>query len=109
MPKQMHPTVLAEKMKAGEPLFLLDVRQQWEHDYASLPGDVLIPLHELGERIGEVNPPEGSTVVVYCHHGMRSLSGAAILEAKGFGECYSLSGGIEAWSQLIDPTVRRYG
>lgn len=109
MPKQMHPSVLAEKLQAGEPVYLLDVRQQWEHDYANIAGDVLIPLHELGERVGEVNPPAGATVVVYCHHGMRSLSGAAILEAKGFGECHSLSGGIEAWSQLIDPTVRRYG
>lgn len=109
MPKQMHPSVLAEKINANESVYLLDVRQPWEHDYASITGDVLIPLHELGERIGEVTPPEGATIVVYCHHGMRSLSGAAILEAKGFGECYSLSGGIEAWSLLVDPTVRRYG
>ncbi len=109
MPKHMHPTELAEKLKAGESVYLLDVRQPWEHEYARLPGDVLIPLHELGERIGEVNPPEGAAIVVYCHHGMRSLSGAAILEAKGLGECYSLYGGIEAWSLLIDPTVKRYG
>lgn len=108
MPKQIHPTALAAKMKAGEAVFLLDVRQQIEHDYARIDGDVLIPLHELMERADEIKPPEGATIVVYCHHGVRSLSGAAILESKGFGECYSLSGGIDLWSLQIDPTVKRY-
>ena len=62
----------------------------------------------MPHRAGEVEPPPGSTVVVYCHHGIRSLSGAAILEMNGIPEAYSLAGGIEAWSQLIDPTVPRY-
>lgn len=109
MPKQMHPTTLAEKLQAGESIYLVDVRQQWEHDYAHIANDLLIPLHELMERTDEVQPPTGATIVVYCHHGVRSLSGAAILESKGLGECYSLSGGIDAWSQLIDPSVKRYG
>ena len=109
MPKQIHPTVLDAKLKAGETVYLLDVRQPFEHEYARIEGDVLIPLNELSERTDEVTPPEGAMIVVYCHHGVRSLSGAAILESQGFGECYSLSGGIEAWSLLIDPTVRRYG
>jgi len=69
---------------------------------------VLIPLGELTERVAEVDPPPGAAVVVYCHHGIRSLSGAAILEANGLPEAYSLAGGIEAWSTLIDPTVPRY-
>ena len=109
MPRQIHPTDLAEKIRAGEPVYLLDVRQHWEHEYASIAGDVLVPLHELEERFDEVTPPEGAMIVVYCHHGVRSLSGAAILEAKGLGTCYSLSGGIEAWSVFVDPAVRRYG
>jgi rhodanese-related sulfurtransferase len=108
MPGQIRPDTLAKKMAEGEAVYLLDVRQPWEHDVASLPDSVLIPLGELPERVAEVDPPAGATVVVYCHHGVRSLSGAAILEMHGFPKAYSLSGGIEAWSLLVDPAVPRY-
>src|SRR3954449_10430342 len=108
MPRQMHPQTLAQKLAAGDPVYLLDVRQPWENEHCQLPDSVLVPLGELPERMGEVDPPPGSTVVVYCHHGVRSLSGAAILEANGIPEAYSLAGGIEAWSVLVDPTTPRY-
>src|SRR5262245_26642258 len=108
MPRQIRPESLAEKLRASEPAYLLDVREPWEHEHSRLPDSVLIPLGELSHRIGEVEPPPGATVVVYCHHGIRSLSGAAILEAHGFPEAHSLTGGIEAWSLLIDATVPRY-
>ena len=108
MPRQMHPAELAKRLAAGEPVYLLDVREPWEHETARLPESTLIPLGELPNRVAELEVPLGSTVVVYCHHGIRSLSGAAILEMNGFPEAFSLSGGIEAWSQLIDPGVPRY-
>jgi rhodanese-related sulfurtransferase len=108
MPRQIHPNTLAQMLAAGEPVYLLDVREPSEHDYCRLPDSVLIPLGELSHRVADVDPPPGSTVVVYCHHGIRSLSGAAILEANGIRESYSLAGGIEAWSTLIDPSVPRY-
>ncbi len=108
MPKQMHPQTLAQKLAAGEPVYLLDVREPSEHAYCRLPGSTLIPLGELHDHIADVDPPPGAAVVVYCHHGVRSLSGAAILEANGIPEAYSLAGGIEAWSVLIDPSVPRY-
>ena len=108
MPRQMRPETLAKKLAAGEPVYLLDVREPWENEHSRLPNSVLIPLGELTERVAEVDPPPGAAVVVYCHHGIRSLSGAAILEANGLPETYSLAGGIEAWSVLIDPAVPRY-
>jgi rhodanese-related sulfurtransferase len=108
MPRQMHPETLAKKLAAGEPVYLLDVREPWEHATAHLPDSTLIPLGELPERVAEIDPPSGATVVVYCHHGVRSLSGAAILEMNGIGDAFSLWGGIDAWSQRIDPTVPRY-
>jgi rhodanese-related sulfurtransferase len=104
----MHPEVLAKKLASGEPVYLLDVREPWEHAHCHLPDSVLIPLGELPARVEEVEPPPDSTIVVYCHHGIRSLSGAAILEMQGFREAYSLAGGIEAWSLVIDPSVPRY-
>jgi rhodanese-related sulfurtransferase len=47
-------------------------------------------------------------VVVYCHHGVRSQAGAALLERLGFKDVVSLAGGIDAWSLLVDPRVPRY-
>ena len=87
---------------------LLDVRQEWEHQLARLQGQALIPLHELPGRLDEVQPGPGAQVVCYCHHGVRSLSAAAILRQAGFANAVSLAGGINLWSQLIDPSVPRY-
>jgi rhodanese-related sulfurtransferase len=108
MPRQIHPEALAGKLAAGDPVYLLDVREPWEFANCHLPNSVLIPLGELPARIDEVDPPPGAAIVVYCHHGIRSLSGAAILEMRGFAEALSLSGGIDAWSVLVDGSVPRY-
>lgn len=99
---------LSERLRAGERLCLVDVRQPWEHEIAALPGSVLIPLDELAQRADEVEPPAGATVVAYCHHGMRSLSAAVILTRAGHAGVVSLRGGIDAWSREIDSTVPRY-
>jgi rhodanese-related sulfurtransferase len=96
---------LAHRLRRGEPTLLVDVRQHWEHELAALRGSQLIPLPELASRLSEVQPPEGALVVVYCHHGVRSLSGASLLEPLG---AVSLAGGIDAWSLRVDPRVPRY-
>src|SRR2546430_1602923 len=75
---------------------------------AGLQGQALIPLHELPGRLDEVQPGPGAQVVCYCHHGVRSLNAAAILRQAGFANAVSLAGGINLWSQLIDPSVPRY-
>jgi rhodanese-related sulfurtransferase len=106
--RQLQVHELAEKLRAGDPVLLLDVRQPWEHEAAALPDSVLIPLNELPARVGEVRPPDGALVVVYCHHGVRSLSGAAVLQRAGLTDVASLAGGIDAWSLEIDPHVPRY-
>jgi rhodanese-related sulfurtransferase len=105
---QIHPKELQSKLQAGESVYLLDVRQPNEHAHCQIVPSTLIPLGELSSRLEEVEPPEGSLVVVYCHHGVRSLSGAAILQQAGYRNVASLSGGIEAWSVLVDPSVARY-
>ncbi|MBL8797251.1 MAG: hypothetical protein JNM56_25335 [Planctomycetia bacterium] len=95
-------------LKAGEAVLLLDVRQPEEHSLAALPNSVLIPLHQLPQRFAEVQPPPDAQVVVYCHHGVRSLRGAAFLAQQGFERVASLAGGIDAWSREIDPRVPCY-
>lgn len=107
-PRQITVEDLARRLDAGEPLVLLDVRRVWEHETAALPDSTLIPLDDLEERWDEVQAPAGGLVVAYCHHGVRSLSAAAWLEEKGVGPVVSLAGGIDAWSQRIDPRVPRY-
>ena len=99
---------LAEAMGAGRAPALVDVRTEGEHAVAALSPSTLVPLHELSERVDELSHLREVAVVVYCHHGVRSKSGAAILEAAGFRDVVSLRGGIDAWSQRVDPTVPRY-
>jgi rhodanese-related sulfurtransferase len=99
---------LADKLAAGEPVYLLDVRQPEEYSLAALPNSTLIPLGDLHHRTAEVEPPAGALVVVYCHHGVRSLTGAYLLQQAGVGPVASLAGGIDAWSREIDPAVPRY-
>ena len=108
MVQQITVRALADRIAAGEPVYLLDVRQPWEHDTAALPASLLIPLNELPQRLEEVDVPAGALVVAYCHHGVRSLSAAALLEQHGMPSVASLAGGIDAWSRTIDPRVPRY-
>ena len=99
---------LKERLARGEPTYLVDVRQPWEHETAALPDQLLLPLDQLADRLDEVQPPPGALVVAYCHHGIRSLNAAAFLESKGLPGVASLAGGIDAWSLQIDPNVPRY-
>ena len=108
MPRQITVEELSRLLKEGAALMLLDVRQPWEHQMARLPDSLLIPLQELDERLDEVAPPVGTLVIAYCHHGVRSLNAAALLEGHGIAAVASLAGGIDAWSQRIDAHVPRY-
>ncbi|MFI5299957.1 MAG: rhodanese-like domain-containing protein, partial [Polyangiales bacterium] len=82
-----------------------------EHQVAAIEGAVLIPLHELPRRSAELLElgwALDAPVAVLCHHGVRSRSGAAILQGAGFTSVRSVAGGIEAWSVRVDPSVPRY-
>jgi rhodanese-related sulfurtransferase len=89
---------------------LLDVREPWEAQLAriSIPGvsEKLLPMGEIPARFEELDPLQ--PVVAYCHHGMRSLQVVAFLQRQGFDSVYNLAGGIDAWSQEVDPGVPRY-
>ncbi|MET0406392.1 MAG: rhodanese-like domain-containing protein [Cystobacter sp.] len=86
---------------------LLDVRFPEENAYVALPGSVLIPLPELDERAPEWESFRGQRVVVYCHHGVRSLDGAAYLRAQGL-DAVSLRGGIDLYARVVDPSLPLY-
>lgn len=83
----------------------LDVREPWEYELARIPGATLIPLGELADRVGELDPSR--PVAAYCHHGTRSLYALRFLQSAGFKDLAHLSGGIDAYSRM-DPSVPRY-
>jgi rhodanese-related sulfurtransferase len=98
---------LKEQLASPTPPLLLDVREQWEFNTASIEGSKLIPMGEIPGRAHQ-ELDEEQRILVLCHHGARSLSVAAWLRQQGFDQAQSVAGGIDAWSRSIDPTVPRY-
>jgi len=99
------PQELQELMTSRTNITLLDVRTHKETEIASI-GGVHIPLNELPSRINELN--QESHIVIYCHHGVRSLAAAGILQSHGFNQVQHLRVGIDAWSDIIDSRIRKY-
>ena len=89
----------------GEAHHLFDVRTEEEWNQAKLEGATLLDATGLA-KLAALD--ENETIVLYCHHGIRSMSAAAEVLEKGFRSVYNLDGGIDAWSIHIDPTVPRY-
>lgn len=96
---------VAEWQTQGKELYFLDVRRNEERETANIGGEH-IPLHELESRFKELDPNR-RPIVVYCHHGVRSLYATQFLKLHGF-DALSLRGGINEWSTLIDPLIPRY-
>jgi adenylyltransferase/sulfurtransferase len=106
---EVHPVDVKQRLDAKEEMLMVDVRRIGEWNTAKIEGATLIPLHELDERTeAEIAAWKEKRVVVYCHHGVRSMNGTAILRKHGFKNVRSMAGGIEAWSVMVDGGVRRY-
>ncbi len=87
-------------LKDKKPLILLDVRQQKEYDEGHIDGARLIPLNTLPDRLAEL--PKEKEIVVYCKSGRRSAQAAVFLQASGYKNVVSLSGGFQEWDALKD-------
>jgi rhodanese-related sulfurtransferase len=85
---------------------LLDVREPWEYEKARIEGSRLVPMREVPARMAEID--EDKEVVAICHHGGRSMQVAMFLERQGFKSVHNLTGGIDAWSRTVDPSVPTY-
>jgi sulfur-carrier protein adenylyltransferase/sulfurtransferase len=98
---------LKQTIDNQEDIFLLDVRNPFEYDICKLPNALLIPMSNIPTNIKHV--PKDKTVVVYCHHGMRSASVIDYLtQNHGFTNLQNLKGGINAWANEIDNTMAVY-
>ena len=105
---EVHPVQVKEALDQAEPMLLLDVRRLDEWNKSKLPGATLVPLQELQARIGELDSHKAKRIIVYCHHGARSLHATAFLRHQGFTNAHSMAGGIDAYSLLSDPAIPRY-
>ena len=102
---RMDVTSLKHLLDSDAALHLLDVRTHHEWEIARIEGATL--LDESAQEIVR-NIPADAMIVVYCHHGIRSLHAADHLLSMGFRNVYNLEGGIDAWAIEVDPGVRRY-
>ncbi len=87
-------------------ILLIDVREPWEHQQARIEGSKLIPLREIPANLQQIETADN--IILYCHHGMRSLDAAAWLRQQGVAGARSMSGGIDRWTTEVDPLVPRY-
>ena len=104
--QELEPRDLADRMRRGEALELIDVREPYEWRIGRIEGARLVPLGRVGADWSTF--PRDRAVVLYCHHGVRSRAAAEFLAEQGFDSVWNLSGGIDRWSVDVDPTIARY-
>ena len=104
--QELEPCQLADRLRRGEAIDVIDVREPYEWRIARIEGATLIPLSTFGARVAEL--PRDRDLVLYCHHGTRSRAAAEFLVRQGFSRVWNLSGGIAQWSADVDPTVATY-
>ena len=100
------PQALKQMMDEGKDFILLDVREPHEYKMAHIEGTKLIPIGEIPHRATELNPY--AEIVVYCHHGIRSLDATYLLQQIGFKNVSSLVGVIDRWSREIEKSIIQY-
>jgi len=103
---EITPKELKRVMENLEDIVLLDVREPYEYELCRIEGSKLIPLGELGRRLGELD--KSADIVVYCHVGVRSARAVELLSSGGFGRVRNLKGGIKGWAAEVDPTIPIY-
>lgn len=104
-PDELHALLRDEKAPA---FHLLDCREEDEFAICKIERAVLLPLSRFADEAPEFLKDNELPVVVYCHHGMRSMNATLFLRQKGFARTWSLAGGIDLWSTRIDREVPRY-
>ena len=106
---EIAPQEVKRRLDAGEAILLLDVREPLEYAICCIAGAEIVPMNTIPERLQEIEErAERAPIVVFCHHGTRSLSVASWLREQGVGNCQSMQGGIERWSVEIDHSIPRY-
>src|SRR5665213_1713520 len=101
VPLEMDCRAVKTMINSGTSFLFLDCREPDEFATAHIEGTTLIPMSELGQRVGELESHRDAAIVVHCHHGGRSLRVTNWLRQQGFPHVTNMSGGIDEWSQQI--------
>jgi rhodanese-related sulfurtransferase len=104
---EITPQDVKRRIDSSEKLRLIDVRELFEVQQASIAGVEVIPMRDVPKALGALEDEE-RPIIVFCHHGMRSLQVVGWLREHGVENCLSMAGGIDRWSLEIDPKVARY-
>jgi rhodanese-related sulfurtransferase len=105
--EEVDAATVAAELAGEEPPLLVDVRTDAERSVAAIEPSLHLGLDRFVER-APAEIPMDRDVVVYCHVGARSAQAAIWLKANGWPRVRSLAGGIDAWSEEVDPAVPRY-
>jgi rhodanese-related sulfurtransferase len=99
----------AQKQLSSNQATLLDVREPEEFALSHLENSVLVPMGSIPPQLQRLEQmADQNTLLVLCHHGVRSLQVVAWLRAQGIDNCYSINGGIDRWSRELDGQIPRY-
>jgi rhodanese-related sulfurtransferase len=109
LPLEANPEDIRRRIDAGEPLALIDVREPDEYAITRIDGATLIPMRDIPTNLQQLEAKaDEATLIVLCHHGVRSMNVVYWLRQQGVTACQSMAGGIDAWSTSVDPSVPRY-
>ena len=106
MYEDFSPAEFRAQSDTGQKWQLLDVREHWEIEIASVPGSIRIPMAEIPSRQRELDVDV--PVAVLCHSGVRSARVAGFLVGQGFCRVANIAGGIDAWAVELDDSLVRY-
>jgi rhodanese-related sulfurtransferase len=104
---EITPQDVKLRIDSSEKLRLIDVREPFEVQQAAIAGAEVIPMRDVPNALAALEDEE-NPIIVFCHHGMRSLQVVGWLREHGVDNCLSMAGGIDRWSLEIDPKVPRY-
>ena len=104
------PEELHELMQRPGPrtFRLVDVREESEFRYCKLDWAELMPLSSLPQEAPKRLLDFDRSIVVYCHHGVRSQHAVDWLRSAGYRSVFNLTCGIDAWSDRVDPRMPKY-
>jgi adenylyltransferase/sulfurtransferase len=103
---EITPKELKALLDRGQAPLIVDVRNPEEIAICRIAGSTVIPLAELPDRLGELDP--ASSIVVHCKSGVRSAKAIVLLQTAGFARLQNLKGGILGWINEVDPSLPSY-
>lgn len=108
LPAEIDVRSVKKLFDEGEKFLLLDCREVNENQLVKIAGSTHIPMREIQQRLGDLEPHKTGRIVVHCHHGGRSQRVTEFLRQQGYCGAQNMAGGIDAWAVEIDPTLPRY-